>query len=179
MNSFKNSSKLKFTGEEDQTIIELVSQFGNQWSLMSKEMKTRSARQIRERYLNYLDPKRIHGNWTKEEDQKLLSLLSSESKISWKRVEKDFPGRTDVSIKNRSKGLLKLNQIPKNIDHPTAGKKNTQISSPKTEIEEMNYTSNNSTKEDFLDVDLFFLSENSSKKSIDFSFLELNNFCLE
>jgi hypothetical protein len=74
-------------------------------------MKTRTARQIRERYLNYLDPNIKQGNWTEEEDQKLFSFISQKEKNSWKNISRHFPGRTDVSIKNRASTLNSWNNF--------------------------------------------------------------------
>jgi hypothetical protein len=77
-------------------------------------MKTRTARQIRERYLNYLDPNLKTEKWTFEEDQKLISILSKCHNISWKSIQMNFPGRTDVSIKNRSRTIQIKKRIPDN-----------------------------------------------------------------
>jgi hypothetical protein len=68
-------------------------------------MKTRTDRQIRERYLNYLAPNINKGIWTLEEDERLVYILSTNKSKSWKTFERFFPGRTDVSIKNRSKTM--------------------------------------------------------------------------
>jgi hypothetical protein len=84
-------------------------------------MKKRAARQIRERYLNYLDPNIKQGNWTEEEDQKLISFISQKEKNYWKNISRYFSGRTDVSIKNRASTLNSWNNFYQNSSEvPTA-----------------------------------------------------------
>jgi hypothetical protein len=108
------SLKFRFSRDEDLKIQELVLQYGKKWTLISHEMKTRTARQIRERYLNYLDPNIKQGNWTEEEDQKLIFFISQNDKISWKHISTHFPGQTDVSIKNRTWTLNSLKNFYQN-----------------------------------------------------------------
>jgi hypothetical protein len=69
-------------------------------------MEGRNARQIRERYLNYLDDQLEKQLWTTEEDERLLSLTKTQP-ISWKQLRQYFPGRTDVHLKNRFARLRK------------------------------------------------------------------------
>jgi hypothetical protein len=93
--------KTRFTHEEDIKIQDYVNEFGMKWTFIANKMKTRTHRQIRERYVNYLNPQLQSAKWSSEEEEKLISILSSGNFISWKSLEKDFPGRTDVSIKNK------------------------------------------------------------------------------
>jgi hypothetical protein len=76
------SEKRKFTIQEDEMISNLVEKYGKKWSIIASQMKTRNGRQIRERYVNYLESNIIHGNWTAEEDDKLLTLCSQRETIS-------------------------------------------------------------------------------------------------
>ena len=48
--------KGKWTQEEDNKIIELVALYGKNWSAIAKLFKTRNGKQIRDRYINVLDP---------------------------------------------------------------------------------------------------------------------------
>jgi hypothetical protein len=96
--------KTRFTPEEDVIIQDYVNEFGMKWTVIANEMKTRTHRQIRERYVNYLSPQlQPTKKWSFEEEEKLIDILSTRNNVSWKFLEKDFPGRTDVSIKNKSK----------------------------------------------------------------------------
>jgi hypothetical protein len=81
MNHPRGSPKSKFSEEEDQLIQQFVLQYGKKWVKISKIMKTRTAAQIRERYVNYLDPNTHHQKWTDDEDNKLILLISENTNI--------------------------------------------------------------------------------------------------
>ena len=106
----KTSSRQKFTAEEDQLLESLVNELGTHaWKKVAARMKTRSTRQCRERYTNYLAPNVTNGPWTAAEDQ-LLEQKVQEMGQKWSKIAAFFEGRSDVNIKNRhallvSKGL--------------------------------------------------------------------------
>lgn len=93
--------KIKFTNQEDMQLLELVKKYGtNNWYQISKEMKSRTIRQCRERYRNYLTPEVTNGPWTKEEDDLLFELFYKYG-ARWKTIASFFPSRTDINIKSR------------------------------------------------------------------------------
>ena len=50
-------NKCKFSQEEDDKLAELVRKFGpKNWKMIAEGIPSRSARQLRERWINYLDP---------------------------------------------------------------------------------------------------------------------------
>ena len=57
-----------WTKEEDQQIMQLVKKYGTSWSRISKEMQSRNGKQIRDRYINVLDPYINKDKFTIEED---------------------------------------------------------------------------------------------------------------
>jgi hypothetical protein len=74
--------KTKFTPEEDGTLTHLVTHYGtSNWKGIASLMGTRNARQCRERWNNYLDPKLRHHGITEfvkargEKDWAKLALL--------------------------------------------------------------------------------------------------------
>lgn len=78
--------KIKFTPEEDDQLTEIVERIGtNDWELVSREMKKRTARQCRERWINYLSPELRNDPWTEEED-KLLDELYAEMGSRWHKI---------------------------------------------------------------------------------------------
>lgn len=102
----KQYQKSVFTIEEDNMLLSLVDKFGdNKWSLISSIMKQnnydRNIRQCKDRYFHYLDPKINNNlNWTENDDELLLKFVQKYGK-KWKLCENFFPGRTEVSIRNR------------------------------------------------------------------------------
>ena len=91
----------KFTPQEDDTIIRIVNDFGaHSWRLIAANLPGRTARQIRERYVNYLAPNVCKEPWTEEEDQQLREKVAEHGR-KWSQIAKYFENRTDVTIKNR------------------------------------------------------------------------------
>lgn len=92
--------------EEDQLIISLVEKFGKNWSLISRLVPTRNGKQIRDRFINYLDPEINKEKFAEEEDEKIIkSYLINGTK--WSVIAKEFEGRTGDMIKNRFYSCLR------------------------------------------------------------------------
>lgn len=103
--------------EEDQAIIDFVASNGKNWALISKMMPTRNGKQIRDRFLNYLDPNINRDKFTEEEDKKIIeSYIKHGSK--WSVIAKNFLGRTGDMIKNRFYSCLKRKIHVYEITHP-------------------------------------------------------------
>lgn len=89
-----------FTKEEDQKLIELYNIYGKKWNQISKIMKNRTGKQIRDRFLNSLQPGVCKQKFTHEEDMKILKYYKIYGK-SWSSIAKYMKGRTGDMIKNR------------------------------------------------------------------------------
>ena len=106
------AKKKPFTLQEDQVLLSLVTSIGEKnWASISTIMKQmnfdRNGRQCRDRYYHYLDPKINNDNvWTPEEEELLLKTVEQNGK-KWKWMEKIFPGRTEVSLRNRYHLILR------------------------------------------------------------------------
>jgi hypothetical protein len=93
--------KTVFTKEEDQIILDFVDKFGStRWERIDNLIPTRTSRQCRERWKNFLSPHIVRKDWTSDEDLLLEKLVSQNGK-KWSKFVNYFPGRTDVLIKNR------------------------------------------------------------------------------
>jgi hypothetical protein len=91
----------KFTASDDVMLRSLVESFGhNDWYAISLRMPGRTARQCKERWMNYLSPTLNTAAWTAEEDQLLLEK-QRELGSKWAQIAKFFPNRTDGMVKNR------------------------------------------------------------------------------
>jgi hypothetical protein len=97
----KGPARQKFIQREDDQLRELVAELGeNNWADVAARLGTRSARQCRERYRNYLSPNLLNGQWTEAEDT-LLIEKHSEFGAKWSTIVSFFPTRSEVNIKNR------------------------------------------------------------------------------
>ena len=92
--------KNRFTHAEDAIITSMMKSKQNySWHQIGEALKGRSARQVKERWLNYLDPNLNQDNWSSEEEKLLLEKIR-EIGHKWRLIAKYFKGRTDVHLKN-------------------------------------------------------------------------------
>ncbi len=100
--------KGSWTKEEDLKILQMVQLYGKSWSKISKVLISRNGKQIRDRYINILDPSIKKGKFTMEEDLKLLNLYRKFG-TRWATISKFFNNRTADMIKNRYHSSVKKN----------------------------------------------------------------------
>lgn len=104
----------KFTPEEDKMLIDLHSQYGPEWELISALMHDRNERQCKDRYMNYLDPSINREPFTEEEDN-LIAQKYLEMGPKWMLMTQYFNNRTEASLKNRFQLLDRRNLSGKPI----------------------------------------------------------------
>lgn len=104
-----------WTSPEDEQVRSLVRIHGKNWQKISCLMKNRSGKQIRDRFLNYLEENVRKDPWTAEEDRILLENYQAFG-AKWAKFSKFIPGRSENSIKNRFHSALKK-QIRENREN--------------------------------------------------------------
>jgi hypothetical protein len=93
-------TRFKFRPEDDQTLRDLVDQFGtNSWVEIARVMPGRNVRQCRDRWNHYLS-RNASVPWTSEEDALLVRMVETYGR-KWARLATFFPNRTDFSLKAR------------------------------------------------------------------------------
>lgn len=101
IDEFRRGRKPQFSPKEDAKLVKIVQQYGPfNWHMIGKKMKTRTGRQCRDRYQNYLRPGCNKGPWT-EEEYELLKQKVMELGPKWTEISTFFNGRTGINIKNR------------------------------------------------------------------------------
>jgi hypothetical protein len=94
-------ARQKFTAQEDERLRNLVAKLGeNNWTDIALELGTRSPRQCRERFKNYLSPNLKNEPWTDAEDRLLADKFSIFG-AKWSVIVSYFPTRSEVNLKNR------------------------------------------------------------------------------
>lgn len=132
---------VKFTEEEDQKLIQIVKTFGtHDWKKVANHLKTRNARQCRERWNNYINPDLNESEWTVEEDN-LLIKLQKEYGTAWNKIAKFFDKRSDNALRNRWMRLKRMikngsKTHPPNINTKKHQQLQAENSPPTPEIKE-------------------------------------------
>ena len=85
---------------EDAELVNLIDKHGRCWSKIAKYLGNRTGKQVRNRYLNYLEPNLNLGEFTPEENQ-ILMALHAEYGNRWVLIAKHLPGRGEGQIKNQ------------------------------------------------------------------------------
>ena len=96
----KRAARNTFSIEEDKKLNDLVAQYGMDWKQIAIYMPGRNARQVKERWRNYLSSDVEYRPWTSDEDD-LLYKKYREFGPRWKEISRFFEKRTEVHVKNR------------------------------------------------------------------------------
>jgi hypothetical protein len=101
MNQERIIRKNPFSEKEDERLSALVQRIGtNNWEIIAKLMPNRNIRQVRERWLNYLNPYLKHSPWTPEEDRILVKSVQKYG-TKWQIITKNLHNRSQISARNR------------------------------------------------------------------------------
>jgi hypothetical protein len=161
--------KGKWTQDEDKILLNWVDKNGpNKWAKLSLILKGRSSKQIRDRWINNLNPQKSKQfEWTEELD-KFLLLKYLEYGSSWVSISKYLPHTSENMIKNRFYSMLRsiANKIRKKNHVKDLGSK-------------LKDNKKQSTKHD--EVEKFWIfddEENDAEKEIKLKKYKRNNFSL-
>ena len=116
MNQENFQPRKKFTDEEDEFLKSLVTKYGiKAWNKISELMPGRTPRQCRERYGNYLQPHLLNGEWTQEDEKKLIEKYN-EIGPKWAKIAEFFETRSDVNVKNHFAAMKRRGQLNQTIE---------------------------------------------------------------
>ncbi|CAH1272363.1 SNAPC4 [Branchiostoma lanceolatum] len=102
-----NVVKGKWSVDEDIALLTAVAKFGaKDWWKISRLVSGRTDAQVRERYVNVLDPEIKRGPFTYYEDRQVLALYEKYGP-AWSTIANEIPGRTDCMVLRRFELLLK------------------------------------------------------------------------
>ena len=107
INRASKLTRRKFTASEDERLKVLVSKHGtSNWLLIESEFgDSRTARQLRERWRNFLNQS-IDRHWTEEEDRVLMDL--AERYVRMSHIARVLGNKSSIICKNRFKVLITL-----------------------------------------------------------------------
>ena len=91
----------RWSAEEDEQLRQIcTAEQKVHWCVLEQRFQGRSAKQIRERWLNQLDPRVSRHHWSPREDWRLF-LFQRAFGSRWSLFRPHFPRRTDNQLKNR------------------------------------------------------------------------------
>lgn len=103
----KCGARAKFTPEDEKLMAKLVEEFGeNNWKTIASYFPNKTAKQCRDRWKNYADPKLNHGEWNVKEDNIVIDKYQ-EFGSSWSQISLFLKNRSPNDIRYR---WIKLTQ---------------------------------------------------------------------
>lgn len=102
----RQSSHLLWTEEEDVRLYRLASEGSPDWAAISAQFPTKTTHQLMERWSKVLNPSLVKGNWTREEDQKILNWVRIHGTSSWTKLAETMPGRIGKQVRERYRNSL-------------------------------------------------------------------------
>ena len=154
--------------EEDEKLLKLYKKYGKNWAKISKEMRSRTGKQIRDRFLNSLDEKINKRKFTQKEDEEIIELYKKYGNC-WSSIAKHLNGRTGDMVKNRFHSRL-IKIINKNKDDKDNDKDYYNSNDNEKELENNNKIINNIHNNDFCDLNL----KDSEIKDFDYYNININ-----
>lgn len=156
-----NILKGRWSEAEDKQLLKLVGIFGKSWKSIAKIMKTRTNKQIRNRYEEHLSEHLNKGIFSKEEDEK-LKMLYNGLEGNWFKYKEYFPDRPIKKLKNRIHFLINRQKIIKKKNYSCSN--NNNITTDLTRLISINPSNAGSS---------LYFQRNSSSNHNNFS----NNYC--
>ncbi|KAB5512985.1 hypothetical protein DKX38_030013 [Salix brachista] len=108
-----------WTPEEDRKLMDYITRYGSwNWRQLPKFAGLqRCGKSCRLRWLNYLRPNIKRGNYTKDEEEIIISLHETLGN-RWSAIAAELPGRTDNEIKNHWHTYLKKRLRKSSVEAP-------------------------------------------------------------
>ncbi|CAD8141956.1 unnamed protein product [Paramecium pentaurelia] len=104
-----------WTNKEDQLLLKLVQVHKKNWVQIAKCIPNRTSKQVRERFVNKLNPEINQEPFTKEEDMIIVEGYKSFGS-KWCKISKLLQGRPENIIKNRYYSYIRKRYF--NIENP-------------------------------------------------------------
>ncbi|CAD8144817.1 unnamed protein product [Paramecium octaurelia] len=104
-----------WTSKEDQLLLRLVQVHNKNWVQIAKCIPNRTSKQVRERFVNKLNPEINKEPFTKEEDMIIVEGYKNYGS-KWCKISKLLQGRPENIIKNRYYSYIRKRYF--NIENP-------------------------------------------------------------
>ncbi|CAK85418.1 unnamed protein product (macronuclear) [Paramecium tetraurelia] len=109
------SKRQSWTQKEDNLLLTLVELHNKNWVQIAKKIPNRTSKQVRERFINNLNPEINQEPFTDAEDKMIIDGFKSFGS-QWCKISKLLQGRPENVIKNRFYSYLRKQYLK--IDNP-------------------------------------------------------------
>ncbi|OHT03209.1 hypothetical protein TRFO_29523 [Tritrichomonas foetus] len=93
---------------EDQKLLAGIHKFGTgDWKNIALYVGNRTKSQCSQRWFRCLDPRIKKEQWTKNQDERLISLIAKNGTRNWTAISFEIGNRSDIQCRYRYKQLLK------------------------------------------------------------------------
>ncbi|CAD8092824.1 unnamed protein product [Paramecium primaurelia] len=153
----------KWTPEEDEKVKRLTKEYKFDWKVIARFLSNRTGRQIRERYINHLDPNITTKAWSQQEDLKIWTLYK---KIGsrWSEMAKKLKGRPENMIKNRFYGYIRKNYAKQENPYYIVPNQKRQLNREDDQVEILN--NQNTLETGIQDIEPQIIEQIQQNKSI-------------
>ena len=98
----KQVNRGRWLKEEDEKLKEVVTRYGDgNWSFIAAQFPDRSDVQCQQRWDKVVNPLLVKGPWTKEEDDKVVELVSQLGPKKWTLIARHLKGRIGKQCRER------------------------------------------------------------------------------
>ncbi|CAD8081621.1 unnamed protein product [Paramecium sonneborni] len=93
-------TKRKWSIEEDKILLKCYEQYGRQWIKIAEKLPGRTSKQVRDRYVNQINPTLNHDQWDEKEDETIIKEFEINGP-HWAQIAKMLNNRSENQVKNR------------------------------------------------------------------------------
>ncbi|CAD8161475.1 unnamed protein product [Paramecium pentaurelia] len=93
-------TKRKWSNEEDRILLDSFELYGKQWIKIAEKLPGRTSKQVRDRYVNQINPIINHDEWNEAED-KIIMKEFQQNGPRWAQIAKQLNNRSENQVKNR------------------------------------------------------------------------------
>ncbi|CAD8185842.1 unnamed protein product [Paramecium octaurelia] len=153
----------KWTPEEDEEVKRLTKEYRFDWKVIARFLSNRTGRQIRERYINHLDPNINNKAWSQQEDLKIWTLFKMIGS-RWSEMAKKLKGRPENMIKNRFYGYIRKNYAKQENPYYIVPNQRRQLTKEDDQVEILH--NQNTLETGFEDIEPQIIQQIQQNKSI-------------
>ncbi|CAK69960.1 unnamed protein product (macronuclear) [Paramecium tetraurelia] len=93
-------TKRKWSTEEDRILLDSFELYGRQWIKIAEKLPGRTSKQVRDRYVNQINPTINHNEWSETEDRIIMKEFQQNGP-RWAQIAKQLNNRSENQVKNR------------------------------------------------------------------------------